>query len=55
MSAIIDLLVTQTDPITAIVLVGMWYQMRAMRADLKEDMQANKQRISRLEEGVMNE
>lgn len=42
MSALIDLIITQTDPVSAILLAGLWVETRR-----------NRRRINRLEEGFI--
>lgn len=47
--AIVDLIVSQTDPITAILLVGIIYYVRSTRNEIRREIRENRDRVERLE------
>jgi hypothetical protein len=49
MSALLDLIVATTDPVTAVLLVWIVHYTRGIREDLREDLQETRERVERLE------
>lgn len=54
MSALTDILVQQTDPVTAVLLVVIIVYVRSIRTNLKEELSLVRGRISRLEDLFLN-
>lgn len=49
MSALTDLLLATTDPVTAIMLVGLYIYVRSVKNSIHDDIDGLTTRISRLE------
>jgi hypothetical protein len=50
MSAIVDALFQLTDPVTALLLVGILYHVSAMREELRQEIERNRERVERVED-----
>jgi len=51
--SVTDLIVTQTDPIVAVLLVGILWYLRRVRKDLQREMQRIRERTQRLEDFIL--
>jgi hypothetical protein len=49
MSAIVDALFQLTDPVTALLLIGILYHVSAMREELRQEIARNRERVERIE------
>jgi hypothetical protein len=54
MSELTDLIVQQTDPIVAIILIVMVAYMASIRRDLKQELSLLRERIERVENELLN-
>jgi hypothetical protein len=55
MSAVTDLIVQQTDPVVAIILIVMVAYMAGIRRDLKNELSLLRERIERVENELLND
>lgn len=55
MSTIGDLVVQQTDPVTALILFGILVYLRSMKQSIREDIQQTRARIKRVENRAWNQ
>jgi len=44
-----DLLVSQTDPVTALLLIGVLWYTRGIRSEMRRELRQTRERIERLE------
>jgi len=54
MSALSDLIVQQTDPVVAIILIVMVAYMASIRRDLKSELSLLRERIKRVENELLD-
>lgn len=54
MSELTDLIVQQTDPVVAIILIVMVAYMASIRRDLKQELSLLRQRIERVENELLD-
>jgi len=54
MSALSDLIVQQTDPVVAIILIVMVAYMATIRRDLKRELSLLRERIERVENELLD-
>jgi len=54
MSALSDLIVQQTDPVVAIILIVMVAYMASIRRDLKSELSLLRERIERVENELLD-
>jgi hypothetical protein len=54
MSAVTDLIVQQTDPVVAIILIVMVAYMAGIRRDLKNELSLLRERIERVENELLD-
>jgi len=54
MSAVTDLIVQQTDPVVAIILIVMVAYMAGIRRDLKSELSLLRERIERVENELLD-
>lgn len=55
MSELTDLIVQQTDPVVAIILIVMVAYMASIRRDLKSELSLLRERIERVENELLND
>jgi len=55
MSALSDLIVQQTDPVVAIILVVMVAYMASIRRNIKNELSLLRERIERVENELLND
>lgn len=55
MSELTDLIVQQTDPVVAIILIVMVAYMAGIRRDLKNELSLLRERIERVENELLND
>jgi hypothetical protein len=49
MGALVDLLLQTTDPVTALLLIGIYLRLREVRDNLRQDLAETRGRVERLE------
>jgi len=54
MSELTDLIVQQTDPVVAIILIVMVAYMASIRRDLKQELSLLRERITRVENELLD-
>lgn len=52
--SVVDILVTTTDPVTALLLLGIAYYCRSIREDLRTDLRETRDRVERLESELID-
>ena len=55
MSALLDALISATDPVTALLILGLARYIKHIRADLKEDLTLIRGRVSRTESALLTD
>lgn len=50
MSALVDLLIDNTDPITSLMLIFILTYLRNIRVNLKEELENTRERVERIED-----
>jgi hypothetical protein len=55
MSALTDLIIQQTDPVVAIILVVMVIYMASIRRNIKDELSLLRQRIERVENELLDD
>ncbi|WP_318569443.1 hypothetical protein [Salinigranum marinum] len=55
MSALIDALLSATDPVTALLVLGLARYIKHIRADLKEDLKLIRGRVTRTESALLTD
>jgi hypothetical protein len=55
MSALSDLIVQQTDPVVAIILIVMVAYMASIRRNIKNELSLLRERIERVENELLND
>jgi len=55
MSAIIDFIVQQTDPVTAMLLLTIVGYIRSLREDFRREHKQQRRRLRRLENGLLDD
>jgi len=55
MSELTDLIVQQTDPVVAIILIVMVAYMASIRRDLKDELSLLRERIERVENELLDD
>lgn len=55
MSALLDALLSATDPVTALLILGLARYIKHVRKDLKEDLTLIRGRVSRTESALLTD
>jgi hypothetical protein len=55
MSALLDALLAATDPVTALLVLGLGRYVQIVRSDLKEDLTLIRGRVSRTESALLTD
>lgn len=55
MSALLDALLAATDPVTALLVLGLGRYVQMVRQDLKEDLTTIRGRVSRTESALLTD
>jgi hypothetical protein len=50
----LDALIEATNPVTAVLLAGIAWYLRQVRDDLRDDLQATRSRVERLESELID-
>jgi len=50
-----DLIVSQTDPVTAVLLLGVLWHTRSIRSEMRREISQTRDRIERLESDAIDD